>query len=45
MFGNTWARGEATFELFLGQWDIALPLALAAAVVRGGLRRTAGSRR
>lgn len=45
VFGNTWARGEATFELFLDQWDIALPLALAAAVVRGVLRRTAGSRR
>lgn len=45
VFGNTWARGEATFELFLGQWDIALPLALSAAVVRGVLRRTAGSRR
>ncbi|WP_035359577.1 hypothetical protein [Achromobacter insuavis] len=45
VFGNTWARWEATFELFLGQWDIALPLALAAAVVRGALRGAAGSRR
>ncbi|MCF7768280.1 hypothetical protein K2W61_11445 [Achromobacter pulmonis] len=45
LFGNTWAPWEATVELFLGQWDIALPLALAAAAVRGLLRRTAGSRR
>ena len=45
VFGNTWARWEATFELFLGQWDIALPLALAAAAVRGVLRGAAGSRR
>lgn len=45
VFGNTWARWEATFELFLGQWDIALPLALAAAAVRGALRGAAGSRR
>lgn len=45
VFGATWARWEATFELFLGQWDIALPLALAAAAVRGGLRGAAGSPR
>ncbi|WP_063584556.1 hypothetical protein [Achromobacter ruhlandii] len=44
-FGNTWARGEATFELFLAQWDIALPLALAAAAVRGVLPGAAGSPR
>lgn len=45
VFGNTWARWEATFELFLGQWDIALPLALAAAAVRGALCGATGSRR
>lgn len=45
VFGATWARWEATFELFLGQWDIALPLALAAAAVRGVLPGAAGSPR
>ncbi|CUJ76649.1 MULTISPECIES: hypothetical protein [Burkholderiales] len=34
VFGNTWARWEPTFELFLHQWDIVLPLALAAAAAR-----------
>lgn len=45
VFGATWARWEATFELFLGQWDIALPLALAVAAVRGVLPGAAGSPR
>ncbi|MFY1865426.1 hypothetical protein ACOTCA_15685 [Achromobacter xylosoxidans] len=34
VFGNTWARWEPTFELFLHQWDIVLALALAAAAAR-----------
>ncbi len=39
VFGNTWGRWEATFELFLAQWDIALPLAAAVLVARWAIRR------
>ena len=39
VFGNTWARWEPTFELFLAQWDIALPLAVAVVAVRWAIRR------
>lgn len=41
VFGNTWARWEPTFELFLAQWDIALPLALAVVATRQGIRKLA----
>ncbi|MGE8639075.1 MAG: hypothetical protein ACN6PR_10560 [Achromobacter sp.] len=34
VFGNTWAPGEATRELFLAQWHLVLPLALAVVVFR-----------
>lgn len=44
VFGNTWARWEPSIELFLAQWDIALPLALAAAAARWVVRRVAGAR-
>lgn len=37
VFGNTWAPGEATMELFLAQWPLVLPLALAVTVLRWGL--------
>lgn len=39
VFGNTWAPGEATRELFLAQWHIVLPVALAATALRWGLQR------
>lgn len=39
VFGNTWAPGEATRELFLAQWHMVLPIALAVAALRWGLRR------
>lgn len=39
VFGNTWAFGEATRELFLAQWRLVLPMALAVAALRGTLRR------
>ncbi len=42
VFGNTWTRWEPTFELFLAQWDIALPLAVAAVAARWAVRRVAG---
>lgn len=41
VFGNTWARWEPTFELFLAQWDIALPLAVAVVAARQGIRKLA----
>ncbi|MFY4259412.1 hypothetical protein [Achromobacter xylosoxidans] len=44
VFGNTWARWEPTIELFLAQWDIALPLALAAAAASWVVRGVAGAR-
>lgn len=40
VFGNTWAAGEAFSELFLAQWRLVLPIALAALVLRTLLRRT-----
>lgn len=39
VFGNTWAPGEATRELFLGQWHIVLPIALAATALRSGVHQ------
>lgn len=39
VFGNTWAPGEATRELFLAQWRMVLPIALAATALRWGLHR------
>ena len=39
VFGNTWAPGEATRELFLAQWRLVLPIALAATALRWGLHR------
>ncbi|MBB1595412.1 hypothetical protein [Achromobacter sp. UMC46] len=44
VFGNTWASGEATRELFLAQWRLVLPIALVVAVLRGALWRLAGRR-
>ena len=45
VFGNTWAPGEATRELFLAQMDMVLPITVAAtalrAVVRAVWRRAA----
>ena len=38
VFGNTWAPGEASVELFLAQWQLVLPLALAVTVLRWVLR-------
>lgn len=38
VFGNTWAPWEATRELFLAQLHLVLPIALAAAALRLGLR-------
>ncbi|WMD20042.1 hypothetical protein RAS12_26075 [Achromobacter seleniivolatilans] len=37
VFGNTWARGEATRELFLAQMHMVLPIAFAVLVLRMGL--------
>ncbi|KAI1693725.1 hypothetical protein Ddc_22561 [Ditylenchus destructor] len=45
VFGNTWARWEPTFELFLAQWDIALPLAVAVVAARQGIRKLASHAR
>jgi len=39
VFGNTWAPGEATRELFVAQWRMVLPIAFAALALRLGLRR------
>lgn len=39
VFGNTWAFGDATRELFLAQWQLVLPIALAVAGVRWALWR------
>ncbi|WP_313369874.1 hypothetical protein [Achromobacter animicus] len=39
VFGNTWAPGEATRELFLAQWRLVLPIALATTALRWGLHR------
>ena len=39
VFGNTWAPGEATRELFLAQWAMVLPIAVAATALRWGLHR------
>ncbi|MGN6657589.1 MAG: hypothetical protein ACTHKN_01230, partial [Achromobacter mucicolens] len=39
VFGNTWAPGEATRELFLAQLHMVLPIALAATALRWGLHR------
>lgn len=39
VFGNTWAPGEATRELFLAQWRMVLPIAIAATALRWGLHR------
>lgn len=39
VFGNTWAPGEATRELFLAQWPMVLPIAVAATALRWGLHR------
>ena len=39
VFGNTWAWGEATRELFLAQWPLVLPIALATTAVRWALLR------
>lgn len=39
VFGNTWAPGEATRELFLAQWPMVLPIAGAATALRWGLHR------
>lgn len=39
VFGSTWGRWEPTFELFLAQWDIALPLAAAVVAARWAIRQ------
>lgn len=39
VFGNTWAPGEATRELFLAQLHMVLPIALMATTLRWGLHR------
>ncbi len=39
VFGNTWAPGEATRELFLAQWRMVLPIALAVTALRWGVHR------
>ncbi len=39
VFGNTWAPGEATMELFVAQWRMVLPIAFAVLGLRLGLRR------
>ena len=39
VFGNTWGRWEPTVELFLAQWDIALPLAAVVVAARWAIRR------
>ena len=39
VFGNTWAPGEATMELFVAQWRMVLPIAFAVLALRLGLRR------
>lgn len=39
VFGNTWAPGEATRELFVAQWRMVLPIAIAATALRWGLHR------
>lgn len=39
VFGNTWAPGEATRELFLAQLHMVLPIALAVTALRWGLQR------
>ncbi len=39
MFGNTWAPGEATMELFVEQLHMVLPIAFAVLALRWGLRR------
>jgi len=44
VFGNTWAPGEATRELFLAQWRLVLPIALAVVALRGVLWRLCAPR-
>lgn len=44
VFGNTWAPGEATRELFLAQWRLVLPIALGVAALRAALWRLPGRR-
>lgn len=39
VFGNTWAPGEATRELFLAQLHMVLPIALAVTALRWGVQR------
>ena len=39
VFGNTWAPGEATRELFLAQLHVVLPIALAVTALRWGIGR------
>ncbi len=39
VFGNTWAPGEASRELFLAQLHMVLPIALAVTALRWGLQR------
>ena len=39
VFGNTWAPGEAARELFLAQWRMVLPIALAVTALRWGVHR------
>lgn len=39
VFGNTWAPGEATMELFVAQLHMVLPIAFAVLALRLGLRR------
>ncbi|MGV2908705.1 hypothetical protein [Achromobacter sp. AGC25] len=44
VFGNTWAPGEATRELFLAQWRLVLPIALGVAALRAALWGLSGRR-
>lgn len=44
VFGNTWGPGEATRELFLAQWRLVLPIAVATTAARWALWRLAGRR-
>lgn len=39
VFGNTWEPGEAAYVLYLAQWRMVLPIAIAATALRWGLQR------
>lgn len=44
VFGNTWASWEPTVELFLAQWKLTLPLALAVVAARALVRAAVRAR-